>query len=262
MNNSLFPCGSCPIDNITGIWKLKIPASENGATYSIPGHLLHYIISGSYKVKIGKKEYYPKEGDMLYYYGSEEVIWESFETDIDFYSVGFTGSFIPVLSPDDRVIQATSDIRNKWEKLWKTSIESNKNSAYVLSYSILLDLISSIFWKQDGSAILPLSNKWLKIENHIRSEKLYHISPDQLAQKAGLSRSSLYSLCRKETGATPLKLLKDIRTEEAKGILKYTEMRIGEISDYLGFKRIHDFSREFKLMTGISPKKFRDESNL
>ena len=74
-NSNIFPYGGCPVENITGVWRFQRPPLYKDATSSIPGHLLHYIISGSYKVSIGKKQYYPKKGDILYYYGSEQVVW-------------------------------------------------------------------------------------------------------------------------------------------------------------------------------------------
>jgi len=259
MSNNIFPCGNCPIENITGIWRFQRPACYNGKTSSLPGHLLHYIISGSYKLKIGSKQYNPRKGDILYYYGSEEVIWEGDDSKVDFYSVGFIGSTIPVLSPDERIIKAPSGMEKKWEKLWEVSKDRDVKKGAVLSYSILLELLTSIFWKDEKQNEQPVSRNWQKIEKLVRSCRLYHVSPEQLAEKAGLSRTSLYNLCRKEIGTTPIQKLKDLRIEEAKGLLKYTEMRIGEISDFLGYKRIHDFSREFKKESGVSPREYREQ---
>lgn len=254
---SAFPCGSCPVENIAGLWKFHHPPFHNAQTSSTPGHLLHYIISGSYKLQIGAKVYYPRSGDMLYYYGSEEVIWEGNESEVEFYSIGFMGMAIPVLSPDDRLIKTTFDIREKWDKLWSESSNPNAKKGIIKTYSILLDIISPIFWKKEDSATLRDSRNWQKVEKLIRSEKLYHVLPDDLAFKAGMSRTALYKLCRSEIGSTPVRRLKEIRIEEAKGLLKYTEMRVCEISSFLGFKRIHDFSREFKKETSISPSEYR-----
>jgi AraC-like DNA-binding protein len=257
MSNTFYPCGSCPIENITAVWRFKRPALYRGKTSSLPGHLLHYIIDGSYTVKIGSKEYYPQKGNILYYYGSEEVIWEGNDSAVDFYSVGFIGTGIPVLSPDERIINTAAGMKDKWDSLWEISNNGNLNNRALLSYSILLDILASIFMNNKKQIIQTDSNNWQKIEKLIRSEGLYHISINQLSEKAGLSRSSIYCLCRNEVGSTPNQRIKDIRIEEAKGLLKYTQMRIGEISDYLGYKRIHDFSREFKKEAGISGREYR-----
>ncbi|MBF9017229.1 MULTISPECIES: AraC family transcriptional regulator [unclassified Oceanispirochaeta] len=257
MTNNLFPCGSCPIENITGVWRFQRPALHNNKTSSLPGHLLHYIIDGSYTVRIGSKVYYPQKGNTLYYYGGEEVIWEGNDSEVDFYSVGFTGTGIPVLSPDERIINTAAGTNEKWDNLWDISNNVDLNNGALLSYSILLDILASIFWNNKKQIVQTNSKNWQSIENMIRSEGLYHIPVEQLSEKAGLSRSSIYSLCRNEVGSTPNQRLKDIRIEEAKGLLKYSEMRIGEISDYLGYKRIHDFSREFRKESGISGREYR-----
>lgn len=203
-------------------------------------------------------QYYPQKGDMLYYYGSEEVIWEGDESDVEFNSVGFMGTTIPVLSPHERIIKAQEGMDIKWDKLWEVSKDPDIKRGAVLSYSILLDMLLSIFWKDEGENRQSDSNNWQKIEKLIRSSRLYHLTPEQLAEKTGHSRSLIYDLCRNEIGSTPLQRLKDIRIEEARGLLKYTEMRVGEISDYLGYKRIHDFSREFKKEAGVSPREYRN----
>ena len=108
-NSNIFPYGGCPVENITGVWRFLRPPLYQDATSSIPGHLLHYIISGSYKVSIGKKQYYPKKGDILYYYGSEQVVWIGDNSYVDFYSVGFTGTAVPVLSAEERIVRKLAE---------------------------------------------------------------------------------------------------------------------------------------------------------
>ena len=258
MNMNIFPSGNCPVENITGVWRFQRPARFHGKASSIPGHLLHYIISGSYKLKIGAKQYYPQKGDMLYYYGNEDVLWEGDDSDVDFYSVGFMGTSIPVLSPENRIIKSPQDQKATWDKLWDASNSSHINKGSVMSYAILLEILAPVFWNEEKADTLKNSRKWQKIEKLIRSEKLYHISPEQLAEKVGHSRTSLYNIYRNDMGSTPLQRIKKIRMEEAKGLLKFTDMRVGEISDFLGYNRIHDFSREFKKETGFSPRDFRE----
>lgn len=257
---SPFPCGGCPVENITGLWRFRCPPHHRTRTTSIPGHLLHYVISGSYRLKIGAKEYFPGPGDMLYYYGSEEVQWEGDDCEVDFYSVGFMGTAIPVLSPDERLIRTSEEIRRKWDRLWNESRNPDNMKSVIQTYSILLDIISPVFWNNTGNSVLFNSKKWQSIEKLIRSDKLYHISPDDLAGRTGMSRTALFDLCRREIGTTPIRRLKEIRIEEAKGLLKYTEMRIGEIAEFLGFSRIHDFSREFKNETSLSPREYRNRA--
>ena len=72
------------------------------------------------------------------------------------------------------------------------------------------------------------------------------------------SRSSIVRLCRQATGMSPMKRIQQIRMEEAKGLLLSSSLNITEIAQYLGYIRMHEFSREFTLYFGTSPKQFRN----
>lgn len=245
---------SCPVEYISGVWKFIRPPRKNEKAHSTPDHLLHMIIQGSYKLKSNQRVYDVKQGDIIYYYGSEDVEWlESSETVI-FYSVAFKSSFLQPLQFEKRVFKASASAKKAFAKLYEYSLDSDQFSKNFGMYRELLTLIMAI--QQENKCAQVISGEtdiWQKTEDLLRIEKLFRPDLEGLCRMSGKSRASLIRLCRKVTGKTPMKRVQEIRMTEAAGLLNYSTLNVSQISEYLGYPRIHEFSREFRKYFGFPP---------
>lgn len=95
------------------------------------------------------------------------------------------------------------------------------------------------------------------ISNHLYQE----ISLSELAQFIGLTPKYLSSLFNKEVGITLSEYVQNKRIEESKHLLSSSNHSILDISTWLGFHDQSHFTRIFKKITGITPKRFRDCKN-
>ena len=91
------------------------------------------------------------------------------------------------------------------------------------------------------------------IEGHYREQP----SISDLAGELGITTARLRSLCKAETGLSPLEMLHDRIMFEAKRLLVYTAKSIAEIGAELGFRDPAYFNRFFLRFTQKSPKQFR-----
>ncbi len=74
---------------------------------------------------------------------------------------------------------------------------------------------------------------------------------------------SLFSFAFKQyTGSNFVNYLRDLRMEEAKKLLKETDIRINEISERVGYSNPKHFMKTFKGLYGVSPSEFRSNSNI
>ncbi len=74
---------------------------------------------------------------------------------------------------------------------------------------------------------------------------------------------SLFSLAFKEyTGTNFVNYLKELRMEKAKEYLKKSDLRIGEISQNVGYENEKHFMKTFKTMYGVSPTEYRKSAQL
>lgn len=81
---------------------------------------------------------------------------------------------------------------------------------------------------------------------------------DDLAQKAGLSRTALAERFRDTMGETPLNHLRILRMQRAMRLLAETNHKLEAVAAEVGYQDAFGFSKVFKRTVGVSPKTFRE----
>lgn len=92
---------------------------------------------------------------------------------------------------------------------------------------------------------------------YIHDHPGYHFDTAQLAAVSGLSVPHFFERFKECTGVTPRSYVKVVKIERAFNALTGGEMRIGQVSDDLGFKVQSHFTRFFREHTGITPNRYR-----
>jgi AraC-like DNA-binding protein len=80
---------------------------------------------------------------------------------------------------------------------------------------------------------------------------------DSLAQHAGLSRAGFAHKFKKLMGDTPLHYLTMLRVQRAIELLTTTTQNIESIALHVGYQDAFGFSKVFKKMTGLPPRKYK-----
>jgi AraC family L-rhamnose operon transcriptional activator RhaR/AraC family L-rhamnose operon regulatory protein RhaS len=86
--------------------------------------------------------------------------------------------------------------------------------------------------------------------------------PTSLAQLAGVARMSKRSLIRafhEATGVTPIAYWNQIRINRAAALLRSGAEPITEIAFRAGFNDSNYFTRQFRKLTGVSPRRYRQQ---
>jgi len=84
------------------------------------------------------------------------------------------------------------------------------------------------------------------------------ISTKMLYKALGIPQDRVFALVMSEYGITFKQLINKMRIEEAKRLLRETDLRIIDIALNLGFNNISYFNNIFKANEGITPSDFRD----
>jgi transcriptional regulator GlxA family with amidase domain len=82
-------------------------------------------------------------------------------------------------------------------------------------------------------------------------------SLERLASESGISRARLARLFRRQVGTSIHKVLNKIRVEHAQGLLKDSDLSIGEIADDCGFATSQHFARIFRQFTSSTAAEYR-----
>ncbi len=81
----------------------------------------------------------------------------------------------------------------------------------------------------------------------------------QLAEVAGMSRSSFAQRFKDTVGMPPLTYLIDYRLRLAARYLRLQQNSISRISEMVGYASDSTFSQAFKRVYGVSPKAYRQQ---
>ena len=100
-----------------------------------------------------------------------------------------------------------------------------------------------------------LSDKLLAYFHKHYKEQVYM---DEVAKYLGASQSSVMHKVKNETGKTFSQLLNGVRVKEAKRLLTFTTLPLGEISLRCGFKDQSYFTKVFMKYINIGPREFRN----
>lgn len=251
------PFDPSPIDSIVGAWKFTKPPHHRDRRPSLPGHLLHYIVSGSYTLQANHREYRVGPGDIIYFYESEETIWKGGPESVTHYSIAYLAGRIPPLPVENRVFRATGNQRKLFCRIHETGLKPPGYPRNFKIYSLLLELLSGIYENARPETGASGTGAWWEIERTIREKRLFRAGMDDLIRISGRSYTSLHRLSKSLFGRPPLERIREIRMEEARGLLIWTSQSITEIAAGLGYDNVSDFSRAFAARGGIPPNKFR-----
>ncbi len=106
-------------------------------------------------------------------------------------------------------------------------------------------------------------NRWIETKSRqmmcVYLDK--ELTVDMLAQHVNLSKYYYIREFKRLTGVTPMKYFQNMRMNQAKELLKSTDMSIGEISRKLNYSSSIYFSECFKKLNTVSPRTYKKIHN-
>jgi AraC family transcriptional regulator, transcriptional activator of pobA len=170
-----------------------------------------------------------------------------------------------------KILETEAEILNETFIFLKKDIETFEGKEY---YDEIVISYLNLFIYKACSFINPLLRSQTEDVDPInrRNIEYYNKFISLLSQNfkqersIGFYASRLYitpkymtSLIKKATGKSALEWINEYVILEAKNLLRYSEMTIQEISDYLNFSNQSFFAKYFKRYVGTSPSDFRHQ---
>lgn len=87
------------------------------------------------------------------------------------------------------------------------------------------------------------------------------LTVDEIAEHFSLSKYYLCREFRKHTGRTIFSYIEEGRLSAAKQFLRYSDLPIAAIAEYVGLQDLSTFGRAFRKVEGMSPSAYRKEWN-
>jgi transcriptional regulator GlxA family with amidase domain len=79
----------------------------------------------------------------------------------------------------------------------------------------------------------------------------------QMAERAGMPVRTFTRRFRTALGMTPNQYLQDLRTEQARDMLKTTDLSISDVAERVGYHDTAYFARLFKSRVGLTPTEYK-----
>ena len=109
--------------------------------------------------------------------------------------------------------------------------------------------------KESASSSFIVKNALTYIEENYKQK----LTLGEVADKTYVSQWHLSKLLNRHTGQSFSDILNHTRIEHAKELLKDPSLRIGDISEQVGFLDLAHFSRVFKKQEGVSANEYRNQ---
>ena len=109
--------------------------------------------------------------------------------------------------------------------------------------------------KESASSSFIVKNALAYIEENYKQK----LTLGEVAEKTYVSQWHLSKLLNRHTGQSFSDILNHTRIEHAKELLKDPSLRIGDISEQVGFLDLAHFSRVFKKQEGVSANEYRNQ---
>jgi len=133
-----------------------------------------------------------------------------------------------------------------------TTVKNLTDLSYVL-LETLEQFTDIAFFPSTGSQISVIKKSIL----YIHEQYNQNLTLDSVAEHVGLNSAYFSTLFKKETGINFSTYLNNLRIENAKHLLKNTNLTLINIAVEVGFDNQSYFSNVFKKAVGMSPKQYR-----
>lgn len=143
----------------------------------------------------------------------------------------------------------------------------NTQEARIIAELTLTELLVLLFQNQNlaelKSSDMTTNGVLNDIVRFIQDNIDMELSVELLAQKAAMSKTTLFRTFKREFNISPIDFVNKTRIEKAKSLMEnIPNLSISEISYSVGFNNPNYFSKIFKQYIQQSPTDFRKETNL
>lgn len=232
---------------------------ENFLFYCVDGHGWYQI--GNQKFEVGPNEFFILPQNVEHTYGS------SADHPWSIYWIHFGGDSLPELNKMQVVqqhfkpfyIKNNGDIVALFSKIYKTlelgySIDNLLFTNMCLSQFLTLFIYNSRHYETAATDQVDcVDSAILFMQEHINDNILLN----DLSRQYNYSVSRFSNLFKQKTGYAPIDYFVQMKMQKACQHLDFTNRSIKDIAFSMGFDDPYYFSKRFRTVIGMSPKKYR-----
>lgn len=252
---------------------------------SLPGHLIQLMLTGRTHHEANGRQYDLVPGSLIWYHQDELVRGRVIEPVWTFYTLNFIA---PALAPppfESRVREVDIAVQHSFEhllKVWRQNsvapaVRQMRVQAGVLELLALIwDMHDPVSGGRESQGLEreprikvgmapapssdPSSDLWWRIETWLREDLALPRSLGMIARYMGKSPATIARSSQAAVGQPPMRRLKQIRMSMARGLVMRSDLLLKQVAAQVGYERVHEFSRDYRLAFGVSPRHDRQHA--
>ena len=229
-----------------------------------------YFIKGEGVISCNLKEYNVKKGDIVFINGKElhtgcmrgyDSVYYCIHVNTEFFHNKIGNEYIVFCNiiNDKRCQELLESIIDKTQETGYKSMIAVKKSMYellsVIGESYVSSAMSEETYKKQFKSLDTFNSAIEYIDRNFDKD----LSVRSIANHFFLSSSYFAHLFKMKANKGVIEYINELRISHAKSLLEKENLSISEIACRVGFDDINYFSRKFKVITGMTPSKYKSE---
>lgn len=195
------------------------------------------------------------------FYSEQQLFhdWIHFEGDMDSHFTKFGLEYDKLYYPSNAefITQITMELEHDFfaNKTNRTDFINAKTD------ELFIKLYRACFNEMSPAIDVTTEELFRDLRGTVFSTLKEHWTVERMAKRVNLSPSRFHTLYKSVYGKSPVDDLIQARIQNAQNALMFSSLSISEIAEDLGYSNLTHFMRQFKAITGTTPKKYRESRN-
>ncbi|MCJ7842094.1 AraC family transcriptional regulator [Lederbergia sp. NSJ-179] len=236
---------------------------------SLPYYVMSYHKKGQAKLRLNNeiKEIYP--GTVIFippHHEFDHYMDTTMETEFLWWHFTLkVGNTIDILRLFQFPHTFTLNNRDYFESIFSEFIRASEQGNYLTrtilkkakAYELLYLILEGALHSNEGNIMDDQSMSFLSILIHIIKKPEKELRLQDLSKEYHLHPTYISNRFKKIFGKSPIQMQRQLRINQAKVLLKTSQLTVLEIAQSVGYTTVPVFSRMFKNHVGLSPSQYR-----
>ena len=218
-----------------------------------------YVEEGSVHSVADGQERILNRGDLVLYAPEQ---WHMQYADADqaprMVTIGFWARGVPWDTLSNRRFRPELSTVNLMQQILLAQEQDDPDRIFCLLTLLLLDLVKEGNTDRTGEQTGVSSENTIirNAQQYVQAHVEEKLTVPTVAEAIGVSPSYLTALFHKHLEFSPGEYIRRIKLEKSRQLIREGQMNFTQISETLQYSTVHHFSRQFKLMFGMTPTEY------
>lgn len=236
-----------------------------------------FIKSGSGKIQINNQEYIAKKGSVLWLFSYHVYHFREIYEEIQAITFELSLNVLMLASLTTRSVEQHMNFFDYWDTpvlngnendfsylstIFTHALKEYEQQNRLYDLSLLADLYQVIVWfertaRQNWLREKDVRNVSSKVLMYLHFHFREALTLTQVAEQFKRTPQTINRGLKKLTGKTFGENLSEVRINNALAMMKFEELGIAFIADFVGYHSVPSFNKQFKAATGFAPTEIK-----